>query len=76
MVNLTLSVDEKTIERARDAAQAMGKSLNQLVRDHIERLSGADQRLADHEAFEARAIAGKGRLNGWKINREEANSRG
>ena len=76
MVNLTLSVDEKTIERARDAAQAMGKSLNQLVRDHIERLSGADQRLADHEAFEARAVASKGRLNGWKIDREEANSRG
>jgi hypothetical protein len=76
MVNITLSVDEKTIERARNAAQAMGKSLNQLVRDHIERLSGADQRLAAHEAFESRAVAGKGRLNGWKIDREEANSRG
>lgn len=76
MANLTLSVDEKTIGRARDAAQAMGTSLNQLVRDHIERLSGADQREADHDAFEARAIAGKGRLNGWKFDREQANSRG
>ena len=75
-VNITLSVDEKTVQRARDAAQAMGKSLNQSVREHIERLSGADQRLADHEAFEARAVAGKGRLNGWKFNRDEANSRG
>lgn len=76
MANLTLSIDEKTIGRARDAAQAMGTSLNQLVRDHIERLSGADQRVADHDAFEARAVAGKGRLNGWKFDREEANSRG
>lgn len=76
MANLTLSIDEKTIARARDAAQAMGTSLNQLVRDHIERLSGADQRVADHDAFEARAVAGKGRLNGWKFDREEANSRG
>lgn len=76
MANLTLSLDEKTIGRARDAAQAMGTSLNQLVRDHIERLSGADQRVADHDAFEARAVAGKGRLNGWKFDREEANSRG
>ena len=76
MANLTLSVDEKTIGRARDAAQAMGTSLNQLVRDHIERLSGADQREADHDAFEARAIAGKGCLNGWKFDREQANSRG
>ena len=76
MANLTLSVDEKTITRAREAAQAMGTSLNQLVRDHIERLSGADQREADHDAFEARAIAGKGRLNGWKFDRDEANARG
>ena len=76
MANLTLSVDEKTIARAREAAQAMGTSLNQLVRDHIERLSGADQREADHDAFEARAIAGKGRLNGWKVDRDEANARG
>lgn len=76
MANLTLSVDEKIIGRARDAAQAMGTSLNQLVREHIERLSGADQRQADHDAFEARAIAGKGRLNGWKFDRDEANARG
>ena len=76
MANLTLSLDEKTIARAREAAQAMGTSLNQLVRDHIERLSGADQREADHDAFEARAIAGKGRLNGWKFDRDEANARG
>lgn len=76
MANLTLSVDEKTIARAREAAQAMGTSLNQLVRDHIERLSGADQRESDHDAFEARAIAGKGRLNGWKFDRDEANARG
>ena len=43
MANLTLSVDEKMMERARTAAQAMGTSLNQLVRDQIERLSQADQ---------------------------------
>ena len=76
MANLTLSVDEKMMARARIAAQAMGTSVNQLVREQIERLAGADQRLVDHEAFEARAIAGKGRLNGWKFDREEANSRG
>ncbi len=76
MANLTLSIDEKIIERARTAAQAMGTSLNQIVRDHIERLSGADQRQVDHDAYEARAKAGKGRLNGWKFDREEANARG
>ena len=54
----------------------MGVSLNQLVREHIERLAGAEQRQADHLAFEARAAASKGKLNGWKFNRDEANSRG
>jgi predicted HicB family RNase H-like nuclease len=34
-VNITLSADEKIIERARKAAQAMGKSLNQAVRDYL-----------------------------------------
>lgn len=76
MANLTLSVDEKTIARARRAAEVMGKSLNQLVREHIERLAGAHQRHLNHDAFETRARGSKGRLKGWKFNREEANSRG
>jgi hypothetical protein len=76
MTNLTLSIDEKIIERARDAAKAMGTSLNQIVREHIERLSGADQRQAEHDAYEVRAKAGKGRLDGWKFDRDEANARG
>ena len=54
----------------------MGTSLNQLVREHIERLAGADQRATDHKAYEARATAAKGQLNGWKFDREEANARG
>lgn len=76
MANLTLSIDEKTIARARKAAETMGTSLNQFVREHIERLAGAHQRQLDHDAFEARARASKGRLKGWKFNREEANARG
>ena len=40
-MNITLSVDEKTAERARKVAQAMGKSLNQLVREYMERLHPA-----------------------------------
>ena len=76
MANITLSVDEKTVNRAREAAQAMGTSLNQLVREHIERLAGADQRAAEHTAYEARVAAAKGRLNGWKFDRDEANARG
>ena len=63
-------------ERARAAAQAMQKSLNQLVREYIERLAGAAQSEAEHAAFEERAQSTGGQLQGWKFDREEANSRG
>ncbi len=69
MANLTLSVDEKMMERARTAAQAMGTSLNQLVRDQIERLSQADQRA--READEYLLTAGRGNSGGWKFDRNE-----
>ena len=44
MVNITLTADENSIERARVAAQAMGTSLNQFLREQIDRLAGSDQR--------------------------------
>jgi hypothetical protein len=76
MANLTLSVDEKSTERARIAAQKMGISLNQFLRDQVNRLAGLDQRMAEHDAYEARCLQQGGRLNGWKFDREEANERG
>jgi len=43
-MNITLSVDEKIAERARATAQAMGKSLNQMVREYLEQLAGREKR--------------------------------
>ena len=34
-MNITLSVDERLVRRARKKAEAMGKSLNQLVREYF-----------------------------------------
>ncbi|HVK88693.1 MAG TPA: DUF6364 family protein [Kofleriaceae bacterium] len=39
-MNLTLSVDEQTVERARAVAQEQGTSLNALIREFLERLAG------------------------------------
>lgn len=39
-MNLTLSVDEQTVERAREVARQQGTSLNALIRDYLERLAG------------------------------------
>ena len=40
-MNITLSVDERIAEQARKAAGAMGKSLNQAVRDYLDLLAGS-----------------------------------
>lgn len=74
-MNITLSVDEQVAERARAAAQAMGKSLNQAVRDYLEQLAGQQRLAAELDAFEQSARATPGRLRGWQFDRDEANER-
>ena len=53
-MNITLSIDEQVAQRAREAAQKMGKSLNQAVRDYLEQLAGSGKRGQQWEQFEAR----------------------
>ena len=74
-MNITLSVDERIALQARKAAQAMGKSLNQAVRDYLEQLAGGQQVDSELLAFERSALNTPGRLAGWKFDREEANRR-
>lgn len=74
-MNLTLSVDEQLVIRARAAAQAMGKSLNQLVREYLESLAG--QRDAEASIAELRRLRqlGQGNSRGQRISREDAYDR-
>lgn len=74
-MNITLSVDEHVAQRAREAAQKMGKSLNQVVRDYLEQLAGGSRREQQWAQFEARCLASKATLAGWHFDRDEANAR-
>ena len=74
-MNITLSVDERIAEQARKAATAMGKSLNQAVRDYLEQLAGGQQLDSELLAFKQSALNTPGRLDGWKFDRDEANRR-
>ena len=74
-MNITLSADAQTVEQARQAAQRMGKSLNQAVRDHLAQLAGMAERGNAWDDYEARCREGGGRLNGWTFDRDEANAR-
>jgi hypothetical protein len=68
-MNITLSVDEQIAERAREKLRAVGKSLNQEIRDHLRYLAGDDDLQRDLEYLELNS--GLGDSNGWKFNRDE-----
>lgn len=68
-MNITLSVDEHVVEKAREKLRAVGRSLNQEIRDHLQQLAG-DHDL-DRELEEFRHRAGQGNSGGWKWNRDE-----
>jgi antitoxin component of RelBE/YafQ-DinJ toxin-antitoxin module len=72
-VNITLSVDEQVAERAREKLRAMGKSLNQEIRDHLKHLAGDDELERDLEYLERNS--GLGDSKGWKFNRDEIHER-
>lgn len=71
MTNLTLSIDDQLLERARLRAQAMGTSVNQMVRDFIERVALAEQTEGEIEAYRRSCLASGGHSNGWRFNRDE-----
>ena len=69
-MNITLSIDEQVAERAREKLRAMGKSLNQEIRDHLQHLVGDDDVERDIEFL--RKTSGLGNAEaGWKWNRDE-----
>jgi len=72
-MNITLSIDEKTLAKARKIAASMGKSLNQLIREALERVTEQHLRQRDWEEFEA--LSGKGDTHGWKFDRDELHER-
>jgi len=74
-MNLTLSVDEKTVEKARKAAKSMGSSLNQVIRDFLEELAGGRSAAEDIREFKKLSAQAKGRSRGWKFDRDEIHER-
>ncbi len=72
-MNLTLSVDEQLVAKARKKANAVGKSLNQLIRDYLQNLAGGDDPERSIEEFQR--LSGRGDSRGWRFNRDEIHSR-
>jgi hypothetical protein len=68
-MNITLSIDEQIVGRAREKLRATGKSINQEIREHLAHLAGDDDQERANEEFVKRC--GQGNSNGWKFNRDE-----
>jgi hypothetical protein len=74
-MNITLSVDDEIVEGARRKAEALGTSVNRLVREYLEELAGKTDPAADAEEFVRLSREANGRSRGWKFNREELHER-
>ena len=72
-MNVTLSIDEQIVARARKKAEALGKSLNQLIRDYLESLVGGDD--ADRSIAEFKRLSGRGDSRGRRFDRDEIHER-
>ena len=74
-VNVTLSIDDEVLQEARHRAEAMGTSVNQLVRDYLERFTGKIDSQSAAAEFERLSLAAQGHSYGWEFNREELHER-
>lgn len=72
-MNVTLSLDDQLVTRARKKAEALGKSLNQLIRDYLQTVAGGDD--SERSIDEFKRLSGKGHSRGWRFNRDEIHSR-
>lgn len=72
-MNITLSIDEQLVERARKRAEALGKSLNQLIRDYLHKLAGSDD--PERSIQEFGRLSGRGHARGWRFKRDELHER-
>ena len=70
--NITISIDQRLADRAREVAKRQGASLNGLIRQYLESLAGDEPGEAvANELLDLMSRHG-GRSGGRRISREEA----
>jgi len=71
-MRLTVEVDDEVLARARRTAEALGTTIEELVREYVIRRADAD---SNAEEFERLSKLANGDSRGWKFNREEIHER-
>lgn len=70
MKNITLSIDEKTLEAGRSYARAHNTTLNSLVRELLTRTVASDAKTSAQELIRL-AKTNAGDSKGWQWNRRD-----
>ncbi len=74
-MNLTLSVDDEVVEKARRRAEMLRTSVNQLIREYLEELAGKTDPEAEAKEFERLSRLAHGNSRKRQFNREELHER-
>jgi len=74
-MNITLAIDDNLVRDARQVARAMGKSLNQVIREHLEHLTDRDRAERDLRELERLSMESGGHSGGRRFSREEIHER-
>lgn len=72
-MNRRLSIVEQLLVKARKRANAMGKNLNQMIRDYLQAVADGDE--AERIIAEYNRLSGRGDSDGWRFNRDEIHER-
>jgi hypothetical protein len=70
-MDVTISIDAEAALKASLRAQAMGTSVEQLVRDYLKQLGDTGDPQADAAEFEELSLAARGNSRGWRFDRVE-----
>lgn len=68
-MTLHLTIDDRLVQEAQKVAESLGTSVDQLVRDYLQKLTSEQN--VDEEMEELRRLSGQGDSQGWKFNRDE-----
>ena len=71
-MNLTLSIDDTTVAKARKAAEAQGTSVQELVRGYLRDLAGEGERDLALARLQAGWASGPGHSAGYMWRRSDA----
>jgi hypothetical protein len=72
-MRITFSIDRKLVGQARKKASSLGKTLNQMIRDHLFKLAQDGE--CEKSIAEFMRLSGKGHSQGWRFNRDEIHKR-